>query len=176
MTPSEIIMLITAIFTALAAAAAFITCYLHYLSLKPKISIQKYDNHVNYFYYYDKEKDYCCAALLFNFINSSNVPGSISEISIIYNKKEYDASEKTLNYKFKEDITFETDVETKINIRDLIIHTPIKLEPYSNIEGFIIVPGIPTIKRDTLEVKAKFKVIGKKLPIKIKKLKLEYSK
>ena len=173
MTPAEIIMLITAIFTALAAVAALVTCYLNYRSLKPNISIEKFDNQADYFYYFDNEMNYYCVALLFNFTNSSHVGGSISEISISYNSHTYEADEEKLNYEINTDYTFSTDVNTQVKFSELRKRCPIIVEPYSNVEGFIIFPGIHDVKDKIMKVTVSFRIIGKKFRVKIKNLNLE---
>lgn len=172
MTASEIIMLISTIFTAIAGIAAAITCILHYINSKPNIKVNKSDS-PNHYFFFERDKHFY-AVFALNVTNSTSVNGVVDDVALIYNKTTHyaevdliDLSSVTRNICLE----FANQIVDLSNVR---LKCPLKMSGNSIQYGFFIVPDLP-LPNNTKEFTADiiYKIIGKHGTSKFKNIKFE---
>lgn len=169
MSDSEIIMLVSAIFTALAAVAATVTCLLHYFNSKPKIKVTM-SKSPNHFFFFDYNQHYY-AAFALNITNSTSVCGVVDDVALNYNKVTYSAETHLIDLTdITKDIYFPY-ANQKILLSDFRLKCPLKMDGYSIQYGFFIVPDLPLPNNtQAFTTDISFKIIGKRRTFKFKNI------
>lgn len=160
MTPSEIIMLISTIFTALAALAAFLSCRLNYCISKPKIKVYKSNDEDHFFYINDDDKYFAIIGM--NFENTSGTAGVIDDIQIEYNGVPYHAEINLSNFQLKHDIIMEIMKTEKLSINKSKLKCPLKVDGYSITYGFLLICGLPKITSPIITANISYRILGRR--------------
>ena len=170
MSTSEIVALISSIFTAISGISAAVACILTYRTTRPKIKLIPHKSQIGHIYSYWKEKSF--ALLSFQLINSSMIDGMIDDLCIVYNGKEYFAENIFTNYDpqpFELEILF--DGVLKQNTDALRLKTPLTVKAYSTVNGFIFFPTFPAVQLNSINVTITYRVMNKKFKRKIRRVK-----
>lgn len=171
MSPSEIVSLVAGIFTAVSGVSAAIACFLTYRTTRPKIKLKVGKQNSNRAYTFYKDKGF--ALLGIDLINSSMVAGMLDELCIIYEGKEYYAEKIGTQYDpypFEVKSFFSEQIEQDTKL--LRLKTPITVQGYSIISGYILFPSFPVVQTNTITVNISFRLMNKNFKQKIRRVKL----
>lgn len=170
MTTSEIVALISSIFTAISGISAVIVCFLTFRTTRPQIKLKTDKKPSNRAYAYWHNKSF--AFLSLEIINSSNIAGMIDDLCIIYKGKEYPAENIYAKYDphpFELKSFFDEQIEQ--DTQALHLKTPLKIDGYSIKSGFFLFPTFPVIQANEIVVTLRFRLINKKFKRKIRRVK-----
>ena len=152
-----IIALIACIGACISGIAAALSAYLSYKGNRPKIKLKIMKDYGQCFYSYLKNKSFALAT--FKISNCSSIPGTIHDICIIYNGKEYEAEDIFTNFDPSPMVlTNTTENGIKRDINKLRLKCPITVNGFSFVDGFIYFPTFPTVTIDSITVDIRYRV------------------
>lgn len=169
MTNSEIIMFVSAIFTAIAAIAATVTCLLHYINSKPKIKVKKSEYSHHYFFFEHNQHFY--AAFAVDITNSTSISGVLDNFTLVYNKVPYAAETHLIDLTSATQKVYFEHANQKILLSNFRLKCPLTMDGYSIQYGFFVIPDLPLPNNTkTFTADICYNIIGKHKTYKFKNI------
>ncbi len=143
--PAELFAAISAACSAISAICACISCILTFKNARPHLKIKFLETGHQSFYFNLDPINY--AVLSFQISNTSSIRGMIDDIQIKYDKKIYTAEISSTDFQIPPGLEITVDNQDLLcDIDKLRKKTPISVDGFSIVSGFIFFPNFPVIR------------------------------
>ena len=167
MNTPTIIALIASIGAVISGVAATISCIFTYKTTQPNLKVKIDKDKCAYLH--NENKSF--ALMPFEVRNSAMVGGMIDEICILYNDKKYYAEDKFTDFDpYPFEITNIVDDKIERDVHQLRLKSPLQVNGFSVVEGFILFPTFPPVQAANITVTISYRLMNKKFKRKFRNI------